>query len=242
MTKLLTALLFSIYGVCASGQNAVNNYFPKEFWAVDVSMKKQKELERQNQLLEKQNLTYKEQRELDKLLEKYGEAIESVWDIIDGGCSWYCGGGNYEIRASSSLPDSNGISYSAKSANDLSYRTAWIAGNDKGGVGEYLEYFFKNESPRITRIIVSNGYMKNAAAWKNNNRVKKLRLFVNDKLYGILNLEDSDTDQIFQIGTFGLNENGTDLILRFEIFEVYKGDKDNDTAITEIYFDGIDVH
>jgi len=32
------------------------------------------------------------------------------------------------------------------------------------------------------------------------------------------------------------------LILKFEILEVYKGSKYNDTAITEIYFDGIDVH
>jgi hypothetical protein len=30
--------------------------------------------------------------------------------------------------------------------------------------------------------------------------------------------------------------------MRFEIMDVYKGDKYDDTAITEIYFDGIDVH
>lgn len=30
--------------------------------------------------------------------------------------------------------------------------------------------------------------------------------------------------------------------MKFEIMEVYKGDKNEDTAITEIYFDGIDVH
>jgi len=30
--------------------------------------------------------------------------------------------------------------------------------------------------------------------------------------------------------------------MKFEIIEVYKGTKYDDTAITEIYFDGIDVH
>ena len=35
---------------------------------------------------------------------------------------------------------------------------------------------------------------------------------------------------------------GSDLVLKFEIIEVYKGLKYNDTAITEIYFDGMDVH
>jgi len=32
------------------------------------------------------------------------------------------------------------------------------------------------------------------------------------------------------------------LKIKFEILEVYEGDKYKDTAITEIYFDGIDVH
>ena len=106
----------------------------------------------------------------------------------------------------------------------------------------FLEFYFKNNSPRITEIIISNGYMKSETAWKNNNRLKKLRLKVNGKSFGILNLEDSKTDQIFELGTFGRNKNGKDLILKFEILEVYKGDKYNDTAITEIYFSGIDVH
>lgn len=30
--------------------------------------------------------------------------------------------------------------------------------------------------------------------------------------------------------------------LRFEIMEVYKGEKYDNTVITELYFDGIDVH
>jgi hypothetical protein len=176
------------------------------------------------------------------LLNKYGEIVESVWDIIDGGCSWYCGGGNYAVKASSSLHPEKGIVYKAAKANDISYRTAWVEGKEDEGIGEYLEYYFKNKSPRVTKIIISNGYMKSEAAWKNNNRVKKMNFYVNGKLYGVLNLEDSRTDQVFDIGTFGHNKNGTDLIMRFEILEVYKGDKFNDTAITEIYFDGVDVH
>ena len=84
--------------------------------------------------------------------------------------------------------------------------------------------------------------MKSEETWKNNNRVKKLKLYVNGVPFGILNLKDSLTDQHFSVGTLGHNKNGTDLILKFEILEVYKGSKYNDTAITEIYFDGIDVH
>ena len=134
------------------------------------------------------------------------------------------------------------MTYASKSANDLSYKTAWVEGKADAGIGEYLEYRFKNTSPRITKIIVSNGYTKSKSAWINNNRVKSLNIYVNGKKYGVLNLKDSRNDQVFAVGTLGHNINKTDLALRFEIAEVYKGAKYNDTAITEIYFDGIDVH
>ena len=221
-----------------AAQSQIKNFYPKKVVKPDLSAKREKEINRQNELLQKKVPTASEQKELNILLEKYGEVVENAWDIIDGGCSWYCGGGNYKIKASSSLGDS----YKAEFANDLSYKTAWVEGKKDEGIGEYLEYYFKNDSPRITEIIISNGYMKSEETWKNNNRVKKLKLYINGVPLGILNLKDSRTDQYFEVGTLGHNKNGTDLILKFEILEVYKGSKYNDTAITEIYFDGIDVH
>ena len=221
-----------------TAQSQIKNFYPKKVVKPDLSTKREKEINRQNELLQKKVPTALEQKELNILLEKYGEVVENAWDIIDGGCNWYCGGGNYKIKASSSLGDS----YKAEFANDLSYKTAWVEGKKDEGIGEYLEYYFKNDSPRITEIIISNGYMKSEETWKNNNRVKKLKLYVNGVPFGILNLKDSRTDQYFEVGTLGHNKNGTDLILKFEILEVYKGSKYNDTAITEIYFDGIDVH
>ena len=229
-------ILALLYG--GTAQSQIKNFYPKKVVKPDLSAKREKDINRQNELLQKKTPTASEQKELNILLEKYGEVVENAWDIIDGGCSWYCGGGNYKIKASSSLNDS----YKAEFANDLSYKTAWVEGKKDEGIGEYLEYYFKNNSPRITEIIISNGYMKSEETWKNNNRVKKLKLYVNGVPFGILNLKDSRTDQYFSVGTLGHNKNGTDLVLKFEILEVYKGSKYNDTAITEIYFDGIDVH
>ena len=231
-------LLFLALLCGGTAQSQIKIFYPKKVVKPDLSAKREKEINRQNELLQKKVPTASEQKELNILLEKYGEVVENAWDIIDGGCSWYCGGGNYKIKASSSLGDS----YKAEFANDLSYKTAWVEGKKDEGIGEYLEYYFKNDSPRITEIIISNGYMKSEETWKNNNRVKKLKLYVNGIPFGILNLKDSRTDQYFELGTLGNNKNGTDLILKFEILEVYKGSKYNDTAITEIYFDGIDVH
>ncbi len=75
-------------------------------------------------------------------------------------------------------------------------------------------------------------------------------MFLNDELYAILNLEDSRQEQLFKFDPLGYSERSDWEILttqpwwtiKFEIMEVYKGDKYDDTAITEIYFNGIDVH
>lgn len=239
---LLITLILTSFSINSFAQNELKIVEPTKEFTPNLGKQNQKELERQNQLLEKEVLNDSEQKELDKLLAKYGETVSSIWDVIDGGCSWYCGGGNYKITASSELSSQGKNSYIAKSANDLNYKTAWVEAKKDAGIGEYIEFVFKNTSPRITSILIANGYMKSDLAWKNNNRVKLLKLYVNGKPYRILKLNDTKTDQEFKIGTFGHNPNGTDLILRFEIMEVYKGVKYNDTAITEIYFDGIDVH
>jgi len=235
-------LLTFIIPVFTYSQSELQIVEPNRILSPDLSLETKAEIERQGELLSKDNLSENEQIELDSLLYKHGEVVESVYDIIDGGCSWYCGGGNYKVIASSRLEGKGENIYNAESANDLSYATAWVEGKANEGIGEYLEYYFENESPRITSIIISNGYMKSDQAWRNNNRVKSLKLYVNGSPFGILKLSDSKTDQMFSLGTFGRNEDGSDLVLKFEILEVYKGERYNDTAISEIYFDGIDVH
>ena len=240
--RFLNVITFIIFFQALSiGQNTLKNYFPKYITEVDLSIKTQKEMKRKSELSDKGNLSDSEKAEFDILYKKYDEE-ETVWNIEPMGCSWYCGGGNDSIKSSSALVSSKKIKYDAKSANDLSYETAWIEGSFDEGIGDFLEYSFKNKSPRVTKIIICNGYMKSETAWKNNNRVKKLKFIVNGKPFGVLNLDDSISNQTFELGTFGHNKNGTDLVLKFEILEVYKGEKYNDTAITEIYFDGIDVH
>ncbi len=240
--KKLLFLLVTLLSINLSAQEKVLNFQPVSYVYPDLSEKTKREIDRQSLLLEKEELTEAENTELEELLEKYGEVVSSVWDVIDGGCSWYCGGGNYKVNASSNLKPQGENTYDAKSANDLSYKTAWVEGKEDAGIGEYIEYHFEPKSPRITAIIIANGYMKSDIAWKNNNRVQSLKFYLNGEFYGILNLTDTKSDQRFELGTFGHNEDGSDLVLRFEINEIYQGDKYNDTAISEIYFDGIDVH
>ena len=142
------------------------------------------------------------------------------------------------------------LTYSAKNIHDLSYKTAWIEGVPGYGIGEYVTYHIPPQNPRITEIIVVNGYVKSKKAWKENSRVKKLRMYIDDKPFRDLYLKDSREEQHFKFDPLGYSdrENWEDLqsrpwwTIKFEILEVYEGDKYDDTAITEIYFDGIDVH
>jgi hypothetical protein len=55
-------------------------------------------------------------------------------------------------------------------------------------------------------------------------------------------LADTTAAQSFSIEAVRSNDKDQDLMLTLEIASIYKGDKYADTAITEIYFNGIDVH
>ncbi len=195
----------------------------------------------------------------DLLSEEEQEALAFIdetggdyFDILGPGCSWYCGGGPYEISASSFLPSQSGNTYEPENAHDLNYGTAWVEGAKGDGIGEYLTYHFQPYSPRITHIYVVNGYVKSQTAWENNGRVKKLKLYINDKPYAILCLEDSRSEQAFEFPPIGNKrneygsiideDNAKEWTLKFEIMEVYKGKKYSDVAISEIYFSGLDVH
>ena len=118
------------------------------------------------------------------------------------------------------------------------------------GIGQYLTYHVRPTNPRITEIIVVNGYVKSDKLWHENSRVKKLKMYIDDKPFAILNLQDTKAEQHFKVEPIG-NSNREDWealkklpewTMKFEILEVYPGTKYEDTALTEIYFDGIDVH
>lgn len=173
--------------------------------------------------------------------------FEDYYDVLPGGCSWYCGGGMDTLTASSELRPQGRLSYSAKHAHDLSSRTAWIEGVPGHGIGEFLVYHFPPENPRITTITIINGYVRTAKAWRENSRVKRLLMYLNNEPFAMLNLEDSRHEQLFRFEPMGHLDR--DILatkpwwaMKFEIVEVYEGEKYDDTAITEIYFDGIDVH
>ncbi|MDR3272884.1 MAG: hypothetical protein LBT29_05345 [Flavobacteriaceae bacterium] len=165
---------------------------------------------------------------------------EDHLDVSIWGCSWYCGGGPDRIFASSELKPSGNLTYKANNAHDFSLRTAWVEGVQGYGIGESITYRFEKLSPPVTTVEIFNGYMKSDEVWQDNSRVKQLKVYVNGNPYALLNLKDIKSRQLFKIGSHQGKK--SDLYLKFEIVDVYPGDKYDDTAISEIEFDGTGVH
>ena len=164
-------------------------------------------------------------------------------DLYGGYCSWYCGGVIDTVRASSCLKPIGKIDYKAMNAHDFDHQRVWAEGAAGQGIGEWLEYEFPGRCPRITKVKILNGYVKTEKAWQDNSRPKALRMYYMGRPYAILDLDDSRTLQIFDVGVLGPHdERAPSWTLRFEILEVYPGKKYADTVISELYFDGIDVH
>lgn len=210
--------------------------FNKNYEACDIIW------EKMTNGLKEEDLTQQQKN----ILSKCDETMAGYWNILEEGCNWYCGGGPKEVTASSHLKSQGNNTYNPDNAHDLSYETAWVEGVAGYGIGEHLVYTFEGASPRITEINVVNGYVKSKSAYENNSRVKKLKVYLDNKPFVILNLKDIRGVQSFKFkpigGDWKIGQDLPDRTMKFEILEVYKGLKYDDVAITEIYFDGIDVH
>jgi len=147
--------------------------------------------------------------ELNKLHDKcselgFSEARDGFWGITSG-CSWYCGGTYKNVIVSSVLKAQNDLTYNEESISDLNSKTAWVEGVEGYGIGEFVSYEFPPLNPRITKIIIANGYIKDKKTWQNNSRVKQLKMYVDGKFYAILNLKDVYAEQTFEVSPIGSN-------------------------------------
>ena len=215
---------------------------PKISDAVNYTKAEQVYWEKAMELLSKVNsgeMSYGEQmskkdiQAIDSLEMMYGPMTEGV------GCSWYCGGGPYKITASSYLQEQGKNTYLPNNIHDFDLLTAWVP---KGTIGMKINFHFKPFTPRVNEILLWNGYIKNIDLWKANSRVAKFKLYVNGEPKAILNLIDSTNAQSFKINPVQSTDSIKDMILTLEILEIYNGTKYSDVAISEVNFDGLDVH
>lgn len=183
-----------------------------------------------------EQLPEKDKKMVDSLEMGYGPMTQGA------GCSWYCGGGPYKITSSTYLKDEGKITYLPDNIHDFDLFTAWVPDISDGVIGKKINFHFKPFAPRVNEIIIWNGYIKNSDLWKANSRVAKFKMIVNGKPTAILELKDVNKTQSFKIDPIQSTDSTKDLILTLEILEIYIGTKYTDVAVSEINFDGMDVH
>ena len=163
---------------------------------------------------------------------------EPVLEELMGGCSLRCA-----FRWSVEATVAGGKPTAVKSLNDESAQSAWIAHPppQKSSVGAKLRLVFpkklapelEGETP-LYGLDLINGHWKTEALWKQHGRIRKARLFYNQRPVFDIAFADS---RRWQRVTFPdvFVRSGDSMTL--EILEVYPGESGG-TAVSEIVLQG----
>ena len=132
------------------------------------------------------------------------------------------------VYASSHLIQKS-MNYKVEIVIDDNPSTAWIEGVSDDGIGQFIQ-FSSNNTFRVDKIDIINGFSKNQKTYMKNNRVKKVIIEFSDKSQQVYELEDNNMEyQTIDIG--GINTNSVKVIIQ----EVYtNGRVYKDTCISEI--------
>lgn len=163
---------------------------------------------------------------------------EPVLQELMGGCSLKCGfAWEVEVQLAAGQKP-----VAVKVLNDESAETAWAAPAGASGVGVKFRLPF----PKKLRAEVEgqipfygldfiNGVCKSEEEWKAHGRVKRVRLYYNEKTFRDVLLADSRRWQRITFPDFMVRSGDS---MTFEILEIYPGEKGAGAAITEIVLQG----
>ena len=171
---------------------------------------------------------------------KHGTITERMWINFDSECA--CGDCDiYPHKASSTLDSDGENNYRVSNITDRDPRTAWVEGESDYGIGEYFEISLNIYDLNIG---ILNGLQKSVRLWKLNSRVKTFKLYFNNIPTCYLRLEDVMTMQYFHIGhdsrgldlreVFLLITETNEITCKFEIVDIYPGERWRDVCISEI--------
>lgn len=173
-------------------------------------------------------------------------------DRLTQTCSDWCGCMNFvcEVRASSTLGNQGKTSYDAAHLAEYTRENIWAEGAEGYGIGESIEIrqLYRgtgNTELSFYSICIVNGNAKSERKWRENGRVKSLKLYYEGEYMGLITLEDTMNPQYIDISELQMKVgNGFEANFKFEIVEVYEGSKYEDTCLTgiQIDFNGIYAH
>jgi hypothetical protein len=162
---------------------------------------------------------------------------EPVLQETMGGCSLLCA-----FRWTAELVNPKGKPQLLKALFDESAETAWVAGPDPkaSGIGAKIRFVFPTKLPKemdgntpVYGLDLVNGHWKEEV-WEQYGRVKKLRVYYNDKPLRDIAFADSRRWQRTLLPDKMVHSGDSMMI---EILEIYPGTKSG-LAITEIVLQG----
>jgi len=142
-----------------------------------------------------------------------------------------------EVKATTKAEPFGGMTYDAANIIDGNMKTCWLSATE--GKNEDIEITVDLEEVEgITQAAVSDIYFfsgnrKDYQTWKDYSRIKKISMTVNDLPYGEIKFEDTYKQQSIDLDKFKIDRSRRCRI-RFRIVDVYKGNKYNQLAVSDI--------
>jgi hypothetical protein len=169
--------------------------------------------------------------------------------------------GEFDHKATSSLPADSGGSYGPDKARDGSLATGWAEGERGNGAGvQYFTYYrLPWDTDEDTHLYVFPGWGSSADLWARNNRIREAEITVYGMnqytVTGALDIAFMKTVEVFTvefqdqfayqgipIRRYLIQQDGhfargiTHVMVRIEIKSTYAGSSWDDTVIAEIEF------
>lgn len=140
------------------------------------------------------------------------------------------------ITASSQLYEHNrpADAYKAENVIDGKAATAWAEGVEGPGIGEWLK-FGLDEPRKVKAVRIVTGYPKTAQIFKNNNRVRQIKISFSDGRFQMNELKD-----VQEVQRILIDRDTPTKYIKLEIMDVYKGARFDDTCIAEVEFEYAD--
>jgi hypothetical protein len=148
---------------------------------------------------------------------------------IERGGKWSMSHSNYDITASSTLPDDGNLSYAAANVQSFWDDQTWSEGAPGPGSGEWLLLTPKVAKP-LAAIGLQPGYAKSDELFRANARPKRIRVELNGEHRFHADIPDSK--DVFEIPVKGYAKPVKSVKLVVE--DVWKGSKHEDLCISGV--------
>lgn len=141
-----------------------------------------------------------------------------------------------KIYVSSTLQDQTGANYDPSNLIDGRSNTIWAEGAEGPGIEQFIRIDF-NKNKVVKKLYIINGSAKSKRLYYANNRVKILRLDFGDGEIKDFKLQDD----VMGEQEINLGKGIETPYVGMTIYDVYQGNKYNDTCISEIRAVGYDL-